>query len=232
METLQSQFIQIATPSKPLALLNGETLSEVTLAYETYGELQCCQGQRHSFVSCPERKPARGRFECVRPEAGPGGRFWTEDCQIGWWHDFVGPGKALDTSRFFVVCANYLGGCYGSTGPSSIDPSTGEPYGSRFPSIAVRDIVDSQARLLDALGIDRVHAVVGGSMGGMNCLAFAARYPKRVSVVIPMATSFYATTLHRINNFEQICAIECDVHFNGATITRDPTLSKVWPWPG
>ena len=79
----------------------------------------------------------------------------------------------------------------------------------------MRDIVDSQARLLDALGIDRVHAVVGGSMGGMNCLAFAARYPKRVSVVIPMATSFYATTLHRINNFEQICAIECDVHFNG-----------------
>ena len=215
METLQSQFIQIATPSKPLALLNGETLSKVTLAYETYGELNAAKDNAILlFHALSGSQHAAGLNESVA-EAGPGGRFWTEDCQIGWWHDFVGPGKALDTRRFFVVCANYLGGCYGSTGPSSIDPSTGEPYGSRFPSIAVRDIVDSQARLLDALGIDRVHAVVGGSMGGMNCLAFAARYPNRVSVVIPMATSFYATTLHRINNFEQICAIECDVHFNG-----------------
>ncbi len=215
METLQSQFIQIATPSKPLTLLNGEMLSEVTLAYETYGELNAAKDNAILLFHALSGSQHAAGLNASVPEAGPGGRFWTEDCQIGWWHDFVGPGKALDTSRFFVVCANYLGGCYGSTGPSSIDPSTGEPYGSRFPSIAVRDIVDSQARLLDALGIDRVHAVVGGSMGGMNCLAFAARYPKRVSVVIPMATSFYATTLHRINNFEQICAIECDVHFNG-----------------
>ncbi len=222
MEKVQSQFIQVATPDQPLVLLNGESLSEVTLAYEAYGELNAAKDNAILlFHALSGSQHAAGDNQQVEA-AGASGRFWTEDCQTGWWHDFVGPGKALDTSRFFVICANYLGGCYGSTGPASLDPATGQPYGSRFPSIAISDIVDTQARLLDALGIERVHAVVGGSMGGMNCVAFAVRYPNRVSVVIPMATSFYATTLHRINNFEQICAIECDAHFKGGDYYDGP----------
>ena len=140
METLQSQFIQIATPSKPLALLNGETLSEVTLAYETYGELNAAKDNAILLFHALSGSQHAAGLNVSVPEAGPGGRFWTEDCQIGWWHDFVGPGKALDTSRFFVVCANYLGGCYGSTGPSSIDPATGnltDPGFHRLPCVTL-----------------------------------------------------------------------------------------------
>ncbi|MEZ5301533.1 MAG: homoserine O-acetyltransferase [Verrucomicrobiales bacterium] len=139
---------------------------------------------------------------------------WTEECQTGWWDGFVGPGKALDTDRFFVICANYLGGCYGSTGPSSPDPESGQPYGSRFPHIAFPDIVDSQIRLLDHLGIGRLHAAVGASIGGMLCTSLATRHPDRVRIVIPIASGISVSPLQRVQNFEQIFAIETDANFN------------------
>ena len=106
--------------------------------------------------------------------AGPRNAGW------GWWDAFIGPGRAIDTDRFAVLCVNYLGGCYGSTGPASLDPTTGRHYGSSFPAVTFDDIVDSQVRLLDHLGIDRLHAVVGGSVGGQMCLSLATRYPQRL----------------------------------------------------
>ena len=215
MEKTETQYIQICKEADPFALYRGGVLENVQVAYETYGRLNEAKDNAILvFHALSGSQHAAGLNQHVEA-AGPEGRYWTDDCYPGWWSDFIGPGKALNTDRFFVICANYLGGCYGTTGPSSVNPATGKPYASQFPSIAIRDIADSQVRLLDALGIDCVHAVVGGSMGGMACLSFATRYPDRARVVIPMATSLYATTLHRIHNFEQIYAIEADPLFEG-----------------
>ncbi len=108
----------------------------------------------------------------------------------GWWDPFVGPGKAFDTERYFVICANVLGGCSGTTGPSSVDPATGRAYGLNFPVVTVEDMVDVQARLLDELGIERLLAVAGGSMGGMQALAWSTRYPDRVAGCLAIATTW------------------------------------------
>jgi homoserine O-acetyltransferase len=127
----------------------------------------------------------------------------------------VGPGKALDTDRFAVLCVNYLGGCYGSTGPSSTDPATGEPYGSSFPFVSIADIVDSQMLLLDELGVEKLHAVTGASVGALMCLSLATRFPDRVELVIPTAGGLEVTALQFIHNFEQIIAIVNDPDFSG-----------------
>ncbi|MGH8875542.1 MAG: homoserine O-acetyltransferase family protein, partial [Acidimicrobiia bacterium] len=128
----------------------------------------------------------------------------------------------LDTGRLAVLCVNYLGGCYGSTGPSSPDPTTGRPYGSRFPSLTIADMVDSQMRLVDPLGIERLHAVTGGSVGGMMCLSLATRYPERVGIVIPIAAGLEVTTLQVIHNFEQSFAIVTDPEFRGGDYYGGP----------
>ena len=135
--------------------------------------------------------------------------------EVGWWDAFIGPGKALDTDRFFVIAANYLGGCYGSTGPASIDPATGRPYGAQFPSVAFADMVDSQVRLMEHLGIEKLHAATGGSTGGLMVLSLATRYAQMVDIAIPIAAGIRTTALQKIHNFEQICAIENDPNFNG-----------------
>jgi homoserine O-acetyltransferase/O-succinyltransferase len=215
MECVESKFIQISSAEDPLRLASGACLRDVTVAYETYGELNHAKDNAILVFHALSGSQHAAGTNATLAAAGPDGRFWTSECHSGWWSDFIGKGKALDTDRFYVICANFLGGCYGTTGPSSLNPESGLPYASGFPSIAIRDIVDSQARLLDALGIQCLHAVVGGSMGGMACLGFATRYPSRVQVVIPLATSLYATTLHRIHNFEQIYAIESDPDFHG-----------------
>jgi homoserine O-acetyltransferase len=105
----------------------------------------------------------------------------------GWWETMVGPGKPIDTDRFFVICANVIGGCMGSSGPAEIDPETGEPFGLSFPLVTVRDMVRAQAQLLDALGIEKILCVTGGSMGGMQALQWAASYPERVVSAVPIA---------------------------------------------
>ena len=162
------------------ALASGRTLESVEVAYETYGTLDAdgsnavlvchaLSGDSHVAGLRPGEDPARAK--------------------AGWWDIMVGPGKAIDTERFFVVCANVLGGCSGTTGPASTDPSTGGPYASRFPLVTIEDMVDAQARLLDALGARSIAAVVGGSMGGMQALAWARRYPERVRAVVADATT-------------------------------------------
>jgi len=212
VETAQTQFVSISSAERPLKLFSGDHLVAAEVAYETYGNLNA--GKDNAILLFHALSGSQHAAGCNSSVKGVN-QYWTDECHEGWWEAFIGPGKALDTREFFVICANYLGGCYGTTGPSSVDKATGIPYGSKFPSIAVRDIVDAQVKLLDALGIECLQAVVGGSMGGMACLSFATRYPERVHVVIPMATSLYATTLHRIHNFEQIYAIESDPDFNG-----------------
>ena len=207
MKNIETQFFKYDT----LPLSCGETLSPITLAYETHGTLnEAGDNAILIFHALTGSHHVAGLTPTV-PDVGD---RWNAACQTGWWDDFVGPGKAIDTDRFFVVCANYLGGCYGSTGPSSIDPETDKPYGGTFPHIRFNDIVDSQIPLLDHLGIEKLHAVVGASLGGVLTLNFATRYPGRVTRVIPIACGLKATILSRAHNLEQILAIENDPNFS------------------
>lgn len=206
MQTIETQFFTYDS----LPLRTGETLGPVTLAYETYGKLNEAGGNAILLFHALTGSQHAAGFNPAVPGVGS---LWNEECQAGWWDDFIGPGKAVDTDRFFVVCANYIGGCYGSTGPASINPETEKPYGGDFPRIHFEDIVDSQLVLLDHFGIKKLHAVVGSSLGGCLALNFAVRYPGRVDRVLPVACGLAATTLTRAHNLEQILSIENDPNF-------------------
>jgi homoserine O-acetyltransferase/O-succinyltransferase len=161
-------------------LASGRTLPGVDVAYETWGALD--EAGANAVLIC-HALSGDSHVAGLRPGDAP-------DAAPGWWDVMVGPGKAIDTDRFFVVCSNVLGGCSGTTGPSSIDPETGAPYGLRFPLVTIEDMVDVQARLLHTLGVRRLAAVVGGSMGGMQALAWAKRYPELVGHVVADATTW------------------------------------------
>lgn len=206
MKNIETQFFTYDS----LTLRTGKTLSPVTLAYETYGELN---EEKDNAILLFHALTGSQHAAGFNPEVPGVGERWNQDCQTGWWEDFIGPGKAIDTDRFFVVCANYIGGCYGSTGPSSINPETNLPYGGSFPRIHFGDIVDSQIPLLDHFNINKLYAVIGASLGGCLTLNFAARYPHLVDRVIPIACGLQATTLTRAHNLEQILAIENDPNF-------------------
>ena len=213
MEKVRTKFFTFGeTPSGRMRLQSGRRFGPVRLAYETYGRLS---KERDNAVLVFHALSGSQHAAGYNPSVPGVGRLWTDECRVGWWNDFIGPGRAVDTRRFFVICANYLGGCYGSTGPRSINPATGKPYGGRFPAISANDVVDSQMRLIEHLGIERLHAVVGGSLGGMLALNLAVRYPERVGRVISVASGLGVTILQRIHNFEQIYAIEEDGNFNG-----------------
>lgn len=173
---------QYATWHTPLPLDSGATLAPVTLAYETYGTLNAARDNAilllHAFSG----------------DAHAAGKHRPDDRKAGWWDAMVGPGKTFDTTRYFVICSNVLGGCQGSTGPSSIDPATGTPYGARFPVITISDMVRAQVRLLDRLGIDVLHAVAGGSMGGFQALEWTIAYPERVRNAVLIATTARSST--------------------------------------
>jgi len=159
----------------PLPLDSGQRLENVRLAYETYGELAADKG---NAVLIFHALSGDQHVASTHPLTG----------KPGWWDRMVGPGKPIDTSRFHVICANVIGGCMGSTGPASESPD-GKPWAMRFPVITIRDMVRSQVALLDALGIAKLHAVVGGSMGGMLALSFAANFPGRTERVLAIATT-------------------------------------------
>lgn len=197
----------------------GERLPEVTLAYELYGQLDADKANVVLvFHALSGSQHAAGHNPSV---AGLGG-LWTDEVSEGWWEGFIGPGRAFDTERWAVLCVNYLGGCYGSTGPATVNPETGQPYGSSFPRLTITDLVASQVMLLDALGIDRVHAVTGGSVGGLMCAVFATAYPDRVRVVLPTAAGFEVTSLQVLHNFEQMFAIVTDPEFKGGDYYPGP----------
>ena len=149
----------------PFTFKSGQVIQGFTLRYETYGTLNATRD--NAVLIC---HALSGDHHCA-------GWHSESDAKPGWWNNLIGPGKAVDTRRFYVVCANVLGGCQGSTGPSSIDAATGQPYGTRFPFVTIRDMVISQKLLLDHLGIVGLHAVMGGSMGGMTAMLFAIEYP-------------------------------------------------------
>ena len=161
-------------PGQPLKLDCGKSLSPFTIAYMTYGALNA--GKSNAILIC---------------HALSGDQFVASDNPVtgkpGWWVTMVGPGKPIDTDRFFVICANVIGGCMGSTGPAVIDPMTGKPYGLTFPLVTIRDMVRAQAMLVEHLGIEKLLAVAGGSMGGMQALQWAASYPERVRAAMPIA---------------------------------------------
>jgi homoserine O-acetyltransferase/O-succinyltransferase len=160
----------------PLPLDCGETLGPVTLAYETYGTLNAA------------RSNAILVLHALSGDAHAAG-FHPGEKTPGWWDAMIGPGKPFDTDQYCVICSNVIGGCKGSTGPASTNPSTGKPYGTDFPFITIADMVRAQRHLIDFLGIDRLLCVSGGSMGGMQALQWAASYPERVRAAIPVATA-------------------------------------------
>jgi homoserine O-acetyltransferase/O-succinyltransferase len=161
-------------PEHPLALDGGRTLSPFTVAYMTYGTLNAARS--NAVLIC--HALSLDQFAASQnPLTG----------KPGWWSTLIGPGKPVDTDRFFVICANVLGGCMGTTGPAETDPATGMPFGLSFPLVTIRDMVRAQAMLLDTLGIEKVLCVTGGSMGGMQVLQWAASYPDRVVSAIPIA---------------------------------------------
>jgi len=219
---LQSET-RFFTSRDEMRLEDGSALPEVTLAYELYGSIN----ENRDNVILVFHALTGSQHAAGRTEAVPGiGKRWTDECRAGWWDGFVGPGKALDTDQFAVLCINYLGGCYGSTGPASTDPATGEPYGSAFPFISIADIVDSQMLLLDELGVDKLHAVTGASVGALMCLSLATRFPDRVELVIPIAGGLEVTALQFIHNFEQIIAIVNDPNFDGGDYYAGPTPTR------
>ena len=166
---------------RPVALDSGKTLQQVTIAYETWGELN--SDKSNAILLCHAwtgDSHAAGSAQDGQPTPG-------------WWDGLVGSGCAIDTDKYFVVCTNSLGGCQGSTGPASPHPTDGKPYGSRFPVITVRDMVRAQVRVSDMLGIDVWHSVIGGSMGGMQVLEWGVTFPHRVRTLVPIATCLQAT---------------------------------------
>ena len=190
--TVETQFLDLP---QPLQLDCGRTLHPIRIAYETYGTLSpardnvilvchALSGDAHAagFAKTPPAESTRDGF-AAEDRDGTAGRG------LGWWDGMIGPGKAFDTTRFFVVSTNLLGGCRGTTGPSSTNPATGRPYGSDFPVITVADMVRAERAFLDAIGISRLAAVAGGSLGGMQAFEWAVLYPDQVDAIVAIAST-------------------------------------------
>jgi homoserine O-acetyltransferase/O-succinyltransferase len=174
--TLETQYYTFAQSPHQMVLENGEKLGPITLAYETYGQLN---GDKSNAILI---------LHALTGDAHVAG-FHKGDKGPGWWDRMVGPGKAFDTHKYFIICSNILGGCKGSTGPASLNPDTQKPYGLDFPVISIGDMVNAQQRLLDHLGIDKLLSVAGGSMGGMQVLEWMFSHPKRLKSAIPISTA-------------------------------------------
>lgn len=200
--------------TEPLTLASGQTLEEYELVYETYGELNAAasnailichalSGHHHAagFHSSDEKKP-------------------------GWWDNYIGPGKPIDTSRFFVVSLNNLGGCHGSTGPTSINPKTGEVWGADFPRLRVRDWVHSQAKLADVLGIECWAAVIGGSLGGMQAMRWSLEYPNRLRHCVIIASAMKLSAQNIAFNETARQAITSDPDFKDGHYLKHNTYPK------
>lgn len=168
-------------PEGGMPMWRGGRLPEVTLAYESWGELNAAANNAILI------------FTGLSPSAHAASS--TEDPSPGWWEYMIGSGKAIDTDRFFVVCANSLGGCYGSTGPGSIDPETGQSYGADFPDVTVEDIASSGYYLMRELGVEKLHAAVGSSMGGMSSIAYAMKYPGEIAYLVSISAATQALPL-------------------------------------
>jgi homoserine O-acetyltransferase len=188
---------------EPLRLASGASIADYHLRYETYGTLNAARS--NAVLVC----------HALNASHHVAGVYADDPKNIGWWDNMVGPGKPVDTNRFFVIGVNNLGSCFGSTGPMSPDPATGKPYGARFPVVTVEDWVDAQARLADALGIERFAAVMGGSLGGMQALAWATRHPTRIAHCVAIATTPRLSAQNIAFNDVARSAIQSDPDFHG-----------------
>ncbi|MBX2857536.1 MAG: homoserine O-acetyltransferase [Cellvibrionaceae bacterium] len=197
---------------KPLTLACGLQLPNYELMVETYGELNAAKD--NAILIC----------HALSGDHHAAGLHSPQDKKPGWWDHYIGPGKPIDTARFFVVSINNLGGCNGSTGPSSIDPATGQPWGSRFPHLRVRDWVHSQARLADYLGIDQWAAVIGGSLGGMQAMRWSLEYPERLRHCIVIASAMKLTAQNIAFNQTARQAIMSDPEFHQGDYLLHNTL--------
>ncbi len=208
---VQSQTAHFDTP---LALSSGAVLPAYDLVYETYGTLNA--NRSNAILIC---HALSGNHHLA-------GRYSAEDKNPGWWDNMIGPGKPIDTNRFFVVGLNNLGGCHGSTGPSSINPETGKPYGSEFPLVLVADWVQTQARLADLLGIQQWAAVIGGSLGGMQALRWSISFPERVRHCLVIASAPKLTAQNIAFNDVARQAILTDPDFHGGNYYEHGVVPK------
>ncbi len=173
---VETKYFTFAPAPDELVLASGQKIGPVTLAYETYGKLN--QKKDNAILI----------LHALSGDAHAAG-FHQKDQKAGWWDMMIGPGKAFDTDRYFIICSNVLGGCKGSTGPSSLNPATGKPYGLDFPIITILDMANAQKKLIDSFGIKKLLSAAGGSMGGMQVLQWFASFPDMLASAIPIATT-------------------------------------------
>jgi len=173
---VESKYFTFSDKKNPFNLDSGKKLWPITLAYETYGNLN------------KKKSNAILILHALTGDAHAAGIHKTEK-RLGWWNGMIGPGKGIDTNKYFVICSNTIGGCSGSTGPSSINPKTDKPYGLDFPIITIKDTINAQKHLIENLGIKKILAVIGGSMGGMQVLQWMDSYPEQICSAIPIATT-------------------------------------------
>lgn len=194
---------------EPLALACGRSLDSYDIVYETYGELNA--NRSNAVLIC----------HALSGHHHAAGRYSPDDRKPGWWEECIGPGKPIDTKRFFVVSLNNIGGCHGSTGPASINPATGEPWGPDFPDLRVRDWVHSQARLADRLGVGCWAAVIGGSLGGMQAMRWALLYPDRLRHCVVIAAALRLSAQNLAFNEIARHAIQADPDFDDGYYLRN-----------
>ncbi|MDP7418217.1 MAG: homoserine O-acetyltransferase [Desulfobacterales bacterium] len=174
---VEKKYFTFANPHNEMVLENGSQLGPITLVYETYGTLT------------PRKNNVILILHALSGDSHVAGYYTEKDSKPGWWDIMVGPGKGIDTNKYFVICSNMLGSCMGSTGPSSTNPETNRPYGIDFPFVTIGDMVSAQKMLLDHLGIQQILSVIGGSIGGMQVLEWCVRYPEMIISAVPLATT-------------------------------------------
>ena len=191
-----------AEPPDEMPLESGSRLGSITIAYETCGRLN------------PDRTNVILVLHALTGDSHMAGVYKKDDPKPGWWDIMIGPGKGIDTEKYFVICSNVIGGCMGSTGPGSVNPKTGKPYGIDFPGITMGDMVKAQKALMDHLGIEKILSVIGGSLGGMQVLEWCVRYPGMVTSAIPLATTTKHSALAIAFNEVARQAIMTDPNWN------------------
>ncbi|MFH0728580.1 MAG: homoserine O-acetyltransferase [Pseudomonadota bacterium] len=199
---VEKKFFSFAAPPDEMVLESGRRFGPLTLAYETCGDLS------------PRHDNAILVLHALTGDSHVAGYYSQEDPKPGWWDLMVGPGKPIDTNRYFVICANVLGGCMGATGPSSLNPKTNRPYGLDFPVVTIGDMVNAQKALVDHLDIPHLLSVIGGSVGGMQVLEWCVRFPERVMSAIPLATTSRHSALAIAFNEVARQAILADPNWN------------------
>ena len=207
---VEKKFFAFAEPPHEMGLDSGATLGPVTVAYETFGTLNANKSNAVLVA------------HALTGDSHAAGCYSDTDPKPGWWDIMVGPGKGIDTDKYFVICSNVIGGCMGSTGPASVNPATGKPYGATFPGITIGDMVKAQKALTDHLGIERLLSVVGGSMGGMQVLEWCVRYPEMVTSAIPLATTTRHSALAIAFNEVARQAIMTDPNWNNGDYYGGP----------